>query len=223
MGIGALSSVRSSVFRRSSRSPSLFMQPSSFLGGHSFLSRRCPRRSGIFMPWEHLSADRIFAELSALPVPALLVRSSGIPVFRGASAFQCSGAPASHFRRPCRHQTRRSPQRLRFSDSLHRIGAGSQPRPLYAFTASLTVRRFWCSRSTVGPRSLSIHRFALGLRSSAVHRIGSPASLLLAARCRPYFPASQRTTACTSRFVRKPPCAALPILRPRKGIEPTRR
>ena len=142
------------------------------------------------MPWEHLSADRIFAELSALPVPALLVRSSGIPVFRGASAFQCSGAPAFRFRRPCRHQTRRSPRRLRFSGSLpFTASAPAHNRDLS--TRSPRRSRFADSGaldSAVGPRSLSIRRFALGLRSSAVHRIGSPASPLLAPARSPLSP-----------------------------------
>ena len=222
MGIGALV-VRSPAFRRSTRTAPSSIRPSSFLNGHSFLSRRCPRRSGIFMPWEHLSADRIFAELSALPVPALLIRSSGVPAFQCSAVLRRSVFAAPAVTRPAAHRSvfgspalYRSPhwRQLTTATSLrvHRVAHGSS-----VFGALAPLSAHGLSAFTVSPSAYGHLPFTVSaLRPRRC-------SLLLAARCRPYFPASQRTTACTSRFVRKPPCAALPILRPRKGIEPTRR
>lgn len=116
--------------------PPRFMQPPSFLGGHSFLSRRCPRRSGIFMPWEHLSADRIFAALPGFHAPgasAMYLASPAVmlpPALAG-----CLRSP------PCRRLAARSHSMFTASLTVQPL---RQPPPscrlgLSAFTVSLSA------------------------------------------------------------------------------------
>ena len=217
MGIGALV-VRSPAFRRSTRTA-----PSPSIAAVFF-----PRRAFFPIPPMPPSVRHLHA------LGASFRRSD----IRRAVRHACSGASRPEFRHfgvsaicsrlPRRHQTRRSSRHLRFSGSSpFTASAGSQPQ---LSTRSPRRSRF-AGFGALAPLSAhGLSAFAVSpsaLRSSAVHGIGSSGpprcSLLLAARCRPYFPASQRTAACTSRFVRRRPRAALPILRPRKGIEPTRR
>ena len=221
MGIGLLSSVRSSVFRRSTRTLAL-SSCSRLLSSAGIPSYPADAPVGQASSCLGSIFPQIGYSRSFRHFPFRRF-SSGVPAFQCSAVLRRSVFAAPAVTRPAAHRgvfgspaLYRSPHRRQLTTAtslrVHRVAHGSP-----VLVLSLHCRPAVSQHSPFRPR--------LTVICHSPHRLIRPhrCSLLLAARCRPYFPASQRTTACTSRFVRKPPCVALPILRPRKGIEPTRR